>query len=330
MIVRQINKNDLSGLQKLAKKAGTGITTLQNYKSLLQKRLEHTLYSFEKSVDSPEGESYLFVMEDNNELVGICGIISKVGGFEPFYTYVTDTEVHESKELKIKTSNEVLRLDKKHSGPTEIGTLYLLPTARKGNGKLLSYSRFLFIAEYLDRFENEVIAEMRGVVTTRGHSPFYEYCMKHFLKIDYTNADYLSMKNKQFIEDLMPSHPIYVNLLPKHVRDVLGKVHKNTEPAKGMLQKQNFKFNGEIDIFEAGPTYSCETKNIRAINQSKVGKLTGNFVEDPKDTLIATYEPFRCCRGKAEYWDNQEIHVDAESIEKLQLSINDKIRIYFL
>ena len=91
MIVRQINKNDLSGLQKLAKKAGTGITTLQNDKSLLQKRLEHTLYSFEKSVDSPEGESYLFVMEDNNELVGICGIISKVGGFEPFYTYVTDT-----------------------------------------------------------------------------------------------------------------------------------------------------------------------------------------------------------------------------------------------
>ena len=330
MIVRQINKNDLIGLQKLAKKAGTGITTLQNDKSLLQKRLEHTLYSFEKSVDSPEGESYLFVMEDNNELVGICGIISKVGGFEPFYTYVTDTEVHESKELKIKTSNEVLRLDKKHSGPTEIGTLYLLPNARKGNGKLLSYSRFLFIAEYLDRFENEVIAEMRGVVTTRGHSPFYEYCMKHFLKIDYTNADYLSMKNKQFIEDLMPSHPIYVNLLPKHVRDVLGKVHKNTEPAKGMLQKQNFKFNGEIDIFEAGPTYSCETENIRAINQSKVGKLTGNFVEDPKDTLIATYEPFRCCRGKAEYWDNQEIHVDAESIKKLQLNINDKVRIYFL
>ena len=330
MIVRQINKNDLSGLQKLAKKAGTGITTLQNDKSLLQKRLEHTLYSFEKSVDSPEGESYLFVMEDNNELVGICGIISKVGGFEPFYTYVTDTEIHESKELKIKTSNEVLRLDKKHSGPTEIGTLYLLPKARKGNGKLLSYSRFLFMAEYLDRFENEVIAEMRGVVTTRGHSPFYEYCMKHFLKMDYTSADYLSMKNKQFIEDLMPNHPLYVNLLPTHVKDVLGKVHKNTEPAMGMLKKQNFKFNGEIDIFEAGPTYSCETKNIDAIKRSKVGKLTGNFVEDPKDTLIATYEPFRCCRGKAEYWNNQEIHVDAESIKKLHLSINDKIRIYFL
>ena len=88
--------------------------------------------------------------------------------------------------------------------------------------------------------------------------------------------------------------------------------------------------SGEIDIFEAGPTYSCETESIRAINQSKVGKLTGNFVEDPKDTLIATYEPFRCCRGKAEYWDNQEIHVDADSIKKLQLSINDKIRIYFL
>ena len=330
MIVRQINKNDLDGLHKLAKKAGTGITTLQNDKSLLQKRLEHTLYSFEKSVDSPEGESYLFVMEDNKELVGICGIISKVGGFEPFYTYVTDTEVHECKELKVKTSNEVLRLDKKHSGPTEIGTLYLLPKARKGNGKLLSYSRFLFMAEYLDRFEKEVIAEMRGVVTTRGHSPFYEYCMKHFLKMDYTSADYLSMKNKQFIEDLMPTHPLYVNLLPTHVKDVLGKVHKNTEPAKGMLEKQNFKFNGEIDIFEAGPTYSCETENIRAIKRSKVGRFAGDFIEDPKDALIATYEPFRCCRGSAEYWNSGEVNIDKDSIAKLGLTIKDKVRVYFL
>ena len=98
-----------------------------------------------KTVDNPEGESYLFVMEDDNEIVGICGIISKVGGFEPFYTYVTDKEVHENKELNIKTSNDVLRLDKKHSNSTEIGTLYLLPKARKGNGKLLSYSRFLFM-----------------------------------------------------------------------------------------------------------------------------------------------------------------------------------------
>ena len=312
MIVRQINENDLNGLLNLAKKAGTGITTLQNDKVLLQKRLEHTLYSFNKTVDKPKGESYLFVMEDDNEIVGICGIISKVGGFEPFYTYVTDTEVHE-----------------KHSGPTEIGTLYLLPKARKGNGKLLSYSRFLFMAEYLDRFEKEVIAEMRGVVTTRGHSPFYEYCMKHFLKIDYMNADYLSMKNKQFIEDLMPNHPIYINLLPTYVKKVLGKVHKNTEPAMGMLKKQNFKFNGEIDIFEAGPTYSCETNNINSIKNSKVGKYVGDFVEDPKDTLIATYEPFRCCRGKAEF-RNGEIQIDKKSLKKLNLKTNDKIRLYFL
>ena len=56
----------------------------------------------------------------------------------------------------------------------------------------------------------------------------------------------------------------------------------------------------------------------------------GDFVEDPKDTLIATYEPFRCCSGKAEYWNNGEIQINKESVEKLNLKINDKIRIYFL
>ena len=53
-------------------------------------------------------------------------------------------------------------------------------------------------------------------------------------------------------------------------------------------------------------------------------------MEDPKDTLIATYEPFRCCRGKAEYWNNGEIQIDKESVKKLNLKINDNIRVYFL
>ena len=330
MIVRQIRKTDLDGLHKLAKKAGTGITTLQDDKKLLKKRLEHTIYSFEKTVDSPGGESYLFVMEDdNNALVGICGIISKVGGFEPFYTYVMTTETHKSKDLNIRSNVEILKLEKKYNGPTEIGTLYAHPKAR-GFGKLLSFSRFLYIAEYLDRFEDEVIAELRGVVTTRGHSPFYEYCMKHFLKIDYMTADYLSMKNKQFIEDLMPNHPIYVDLLPKNVRDVFGKVHKNTEPAKGMLEKQNFSFNGEIDIFEAGPTYSCPTNEISTVRKSVTGEFNGDFIEDPKDALIATFEPFRCCRGNAEVWSEDRINIDKASIAKLGLTMKDKVRVYFL
>ena len=57
MIVRQIRKTDLDGLHSLAKKAGTGLTTLQDDKKLLKKRLDHTIYSFEKTVDSRAGES---------------------------------------------------------------------------------------------------------------------------------------------------------------------------------------------------------------------------------------------------------------------------------
>ena len=330
MIVRQIRKTDLDGLHKLAKKAGTGITTLQDDKKLLRKRLEHTLYSFEKTVDSPSGESYLFVMEDeNNKLVGICGILSKVGGYEPFYTYVMTTETHNSKDLNVRSNVEILKLEKKYSGPTEIGSLYAHPNAR-GNGKLLSFSRFLYIAEYLDRFEDEVIAELRGVVTTRGHSPFYEYCMKHFFKIDYMTADYLSMKNKQFIEDLMPNHPIYVDLLPKNVRDVFGKVHKNTEPAKGMLEKQNFSFNGEIDIFEAGPTYSCPTKEIHAVQNALGCTFGGSYMEDPQPAIIATYEPFRCCIGKVDMCMDSVACVDVDTIAKLGLTMKDDVRVYFL
>ena len=42
---------------------------------------------------SPGGESYLFVMEDSEskKVIGACGIVSKVGGFQPFYGYRIET-----------------------------------------------------------------------------------------------------------------------------------------------------------------------------------------------------------------------------------------------
>ena len=91
MIVRQTNtESDLKRIVGSCQKSRCRQQQLyKTIKHYCKKDLSIHFTRSTKTVDNPKGESYLFVMENNNELVGICGIISKVGGFEPFYTYVT-------------------------------------------------------------------------------------------------------------------------------------------------------------------------------------------------------------------------------------------------
>jgi arginine N-succinyltransferase len=118
---------------------------------------------------------------------------------------------------------DALHLVSDHSGPCEIGSLFLHPDERKkGWGRLLSCCRFLFMAEFSDPFEDTVIAEMRGVVDVQGRSSFWEALGRRIFDIDFPKADYLSMKNKKFIADLMPKHPIYTMLLPEEAQSSLG------------------------------------------------------------------------------------------------------------
>src|SRR5262249_2187424 len=152
---------------------------------LLRKRIRESLRGFEHLADedAPKGETYLFVLEDieNHKVVGTCGVVSKVGGFEPFYAYRVETSVPESNQLNVRNEIGTLPLVEEHDGPCEIGSLFLSPSYRKdGNGRLLSLSRFLFMAEHREYFDPVVIAEMRGVVDDQGQSPFWDALGRHF------------------------------------------------------------------------------------------------------------------------------------------------------
>ena len=303
VIIRPITPDDLDQLEHLATQVGFGLTTLPKDRELLKKRILRSHESFQKAATQPAGEAYLWVMEDlaNGNLVGTSGIVSKVGGFDPFYAYKIKTSVHESKMLNVHKEIKVLHLVQEHSGPCDIGSLFLTPEYRKdGNGRLLSLSRFLFMAEHRSFFEPQVIAEMRGIVDEQGRSPFWEALGRHFFEIEYPTADYLSMVNKKFIADLMPTHPIYIPLLPQAAQDVIGRVHKNTEPALHMLETEGFKPNGMVDIFEAGPILACARDEIRTVRESRratVIQITDDPIESPPYVIGTTSLNFRACQG---------------------------------
>ena len=276
LVIRPIKINDCDALYELSALASAGLTTLPHDREVLQRKIKQSEKSFDDMPDRPGNEVYLFAAEDTNKkkIIGTCAIYAKVGGFEPFYTYKIETMINESKVLNVRKEIQYLKLIKDHNGPTEIGTLFLDPEYRKsGNGKLLSLSRFLFMAQYPRCFEKTVIAEMRGVIDQNDRSPFWEALGKHFFAMEFKNADMMVLRDKSFIADLMPQNPIYIQLLPREAQDVIGKVHDDSEAALHLLQQEGFRYRDEIDIFEAGPVVRTDLSNIKTVRESKEAKV---------------------------------------------------------
>ena len=278
LVFRPVREGDLDALVALTDRSTYGLTSLPKDRALLAKRVRRSLRGFAKDLDeAPAGEDFMFVLQDqaSAEIVGVAAIVSKVGGFEPFYAYRVQQAERTSEALGITKTVDVLHLVADHSGPSEIGSLLLDPDWRGGgNGRLLSLSRFLFMADFPGLFEAHVIAEMRGVVDEAGRSPFWEGLGQHFFDMDYPTADYLSVVNKRFISELMPQHPIYIPLLPEGAQAVIGEVHANTRPGLALLQGEGFEITDMVDIFEAGACRSlrCGGDSRGARERSRRGR----------------------------------------------------------
>ncbi|GGY11187.1 arginine N-succinyltransferase [Massilia dura] len=276
LVVRAINDKDLDGLFNLASQVGTGMTTLKPDMQMLGDRLATACASFAETIP-PEERDYMFVMEDTatQRLAGVCAIKGAVGLTEPFYNYRIGTLVHSSRELNVFTRMETLYLSNDLTGSSELCSLFLHPDYRKGhNGKLLSKSRFLFIAQFPHLFTEKIIAEMRGYQAEDGSSPFYEGLGRHFFKMDFHHVDDLTaLGKKSFIAELMPRQPLYIAYLPQDAQDVVGAVHKSTAPARRLLEQEGMHYEGYVDIFDAGPVLQARVSELRAIRDSELATI---------------------------------------------------------
>ncbi|MEZ6094718.1 MAG: arginine N-succinyltransferase [Pirellulaceae bacterium] len=331
LVVRRVEKDDLDPLFELIQKSEFGLTTLKVSKDKLEERIEQSLFAFSQTKARPSGQPYVFVMEDltQGKIVGTSAIYSKVGGYEPFYSYQIHKSLHHSDELGVHKEIDVLHLRVEHNGPTEIGSLFLSPDYwGGGHGRLLSMSRLLFMADFPKRFEQEVVAEMRGVVHKDGHCPLWAALGSHFFQIEFPKAETLTSESKKFIADLMPKHPIYIPLLPQEAQDVIGNVHPNTEPALAMLKKEGFEFRNLVDIFDGGPTMHCDFEKIRAIKTSRqltVGQIVKD-VDGPELLLSNSDLNFRACLGNVLEANDSTATIDQVTALRLELRVGDTFR----
>jgi arginine N-succinyltransferase len=332
--VRPATEADLDPLYELILRSDDGLTSLKITREQLQDRLENSAFAFRRQSKKVSGLPYVFVMEDlgTGAVVGTSSIYSKVGGYEPFYAYQIEKSIHESKELGVYREIDVLHLHKEHDGPTEIGSLFLLPEYwGKGNGKLLSLARFLYMAEFPDRFDAITIAEMRGVIDRSGRSPFWDALGSHFFQIAFPRAVMLLTVSKNFVADLMPKHPIYLPLLPADAREVVGQVHQDTRPALAMLQKQGFKYQGFVDIFDGGPVVHATTAQIATIAGSRRVRVAGIApVAATQQLLIARAgQTFSAVLAPLDL-DHDQATISESLASALQVSVGDNLRVAWL
>jgi arginine N-succinyltransferase len=329
--MRPVSMKDLDALVELTRSTGYGLTTLPADPQFLRKRIQKSQRSFEGMGDQPAGEAYLLVLEDtaSGTVLGTSGCVSKVGGFEPFYAFRIETTVHESKSLGVRKEIAVLHLVAEHNGPCEIGSLFLAPSHRGGhNGRLLSLARFLFMADHEQCFDPVVLAEMRGVVDDRGHSPFWDAVGRHFFDIDYGRADYLSVINKKFMAELMPKHPVYIALLPPEAKAVIGLVHEQTRPALRMLECEGFAWTGMVDMFDAGPIITCPLKQIRVVKESRKAAVAEVGQQPPGEAQLVTNAraDFRACSAPVGLDAHGGVRLSAECAAALGVKVGDAVR----
>ena len=330
MIVRPVRSADLSALIDLARSTGTGLTTLPANEQRLSHRVGWAEKTFLGEAERADAD-YLFVMEDDDgKVVGISAVAGAVGLREPWYNYRVGLTVSASQELKIHREIPTLFLANDLTGNSELCSLFLHAGYRTGlNGRLLSKARFLFMAEFRELFGNKVIAEMRGMSDENGRSPFWESLGRHFFKMEFSQADYLTgVGNKAFIAELMPKFPLYTCFLSEEARAVIGRVHPDTEPALAMLKGEGFSSQGYVDIFDAGPAIEVETDKIRAVRDSQTLVLAvGTPGEDAIPYLIHNRKRQDCRIAAAPARvASGTLVVDPQTAKRLQMSAGSQVR----
>ena len=284
-LIRDSSPDDLDQIYTVAEYLDT--VNLPADRGHIAKILEFSDKSFSGAVE-PDLREYLFVLEDTDEgrVIGTSMVHAHHGTRRSphvFFEVLRDERYSET--LDRYFVHEGLRLGYNYDGPSEIGGLILLPGYRghpESLGKLLSYTRFLFMAMYRSVFRDQVLSELMPPLEPDGTSILWEHLGRHFTGLGYQEADMLSKDNKEFIRALFPHSILYTSLLPKEVQALIGQVGPETRGVEKMLRRIGFRYARHIDPFDGGPHFIANTDEITLVKDAR--RFTVCTIESADDS----------------------------------------------
>lgn len=301
LMVRSARSADHSSFTALAASAGTGFTSLAVSADALAEKLNRSEQAFAGQIADRSDAAYQLMLEDTEtgKVLGTAAVKAAVGIKKPYFDFKIMTFAQASKEANRRFDMEAMMLVNDFAGCTEVGSLFVSDAARgRGAGRLMAQSRYMLIGADRSRFGARVVAELRGVVDESGESVFYNHVTRPFFRMTFDEADRMSAStDNQFILDLMPTHPIYLDHLPPGVREVMGKTHPHGVNAKRLLEWEGFEYHRYVDIFDGGPLVDCPVDRIRTVRGSRV-LTVGAAGGDPVEAMVSTdrLDDFRLVR----------------------------------
>lgn len=330
--VRPARPADLDQFERLAANARPMLHSLPADRDKLMEKLSHSVRSFDEEVSVPGDELYCLVMEEasTGRLLGTASIVASAGQSEPFYTYRNEVIVHASRELKINNRVHALTLCHELTGNTQLSGFCVSPEiATTDYPALLSRARLLFIATHPERYTEDLFAVLPGVSDEAGRSPFWENVGHKFFGLEFRQAEFLSGgRNKTFIAELMPHHPLYVPLLSEDAQAVMGQLHPGSTLPFSILDDEGFESDRFVDIFDAGPVMTAKRGLCRSIHNSLTCTVASGTAQGNEWFLVcnSAMTRFRAMLVKLPAEPGDSVALDPQVAALLEVDIGDEIR----
>ena len=298
--------------------------------------IRRSALSFRGKIPDRKDGVHLFVFEERatQRIAGTAMIIAKHGTLEsPHFYLEMVTDQRYSKTLKKMFRHTYLILRRSLDGPTEVGGLIVDPAYRQHEakiGKQLSFVRFLYLAMYPERFEDEVVAEMMPPLMADKESLFWECYGKRVTGLSFREADKLSTKDKEFIDALFPSIPLYICMLPVEVQEQIGQVGPDTQGAVHLLEKVGLRFLRHVDPFDGGPYYGAKVNEILLIGQFRRYRLRADHSDRAAETgqeVLIGWEGTQgfCAARVTAYPEASVLYCPVESLQALDLQEDTEV-----
>jgi arginine N-succinyltransferase len=295
--IRAAVTSDLDQLFGLARFLNT--VNLPDDRAAIARILELSERSFRAEIADPREREFVFLLCDREQqrAIGTSMVIAQLGRpGEPYIYLDVDREERYSATLQKHFVHQVLSVRYVYDGPTEIGGLVVHPDYRNSPeklGSLISFVRFLYIAQARSDFQDELLAELLPPLEPDGTSHLWEALGRHFTEMSYSEADQLSKRNKEFIRGLFPQGEIYASLLPERAQSVIGVVGNETRGVEKMLRRIGFRYAQRVDPFDGGPHFVAPTDEVAPVR-------TTRRVELEQDPAIRLTEPYLLARRSKE------------------------------
>ncbi len=291
-VVRRAMVSDLPTLHKMSKMVH--FINLPPDQEILADKIRNSRKSFlraarnAKTVHKPKGPSvtggmsektamadiFMFVLEEINTegCIGTSQLVSQMGGpGHPNVCFKLETREKYANDLKFGARHTVARVHLDESGPTELGGLVLQPSFRGHKmklGRFIALVRFHFIGLHRKMFRQTILAELMAPISPNGESLVWDTLGRRFIPLSYEEADRFCQYSREFMMELLPAGDIHLSLLPPAARAQIGEVGPETLPARRMLERLGFKYEGFVDPFDGGPYVTAKTDDIDLVKNT--------------------------------------------------------------